>query len=98
MLPILPSNPPPEQGFCVAYYHAQMPVRHFVKYTFLQVDPAWRRLEADQRANDKREFMAACEDFADGHLLRPFSLVGQRGDPHLLLLTQAGKLDPTPLF
>ena len=53
-----------------------MPVRHFVKYTFLKVDPAWRRLDDERRAADKREFIAACEDFADGHLLRAFSLVG----------------------
>lgn len=33
-----------------------MPERHFVKYTFLKVDPAWRRLDAEQRAADKREF------------------------------------------
>ena len=47
-----------------------MPVRQFVKYTFLKVDPAWRRLDDERRATDKREFTAACEDFADGHLLR----------------------------
>ena len=55
---------------------ARMPTRHFVKYTFLKVDPAWRRLDDERRAADKREFIAACEDFADGHLLRAFSLVG----------------------
>jgi hypothetical protein len=49
--------------------------RHFVKYTFLKLDPAWRRLDAEQREQDKREFSAACEDFADGHLLQSFSLV-----------------------
>src|SRR4030088_1798265 len=70
-----------------------MPVRHFVKYTFLQVDPAWRRLDDDQRAADKREFIAACEDFADGHLLRSFSLVGTRGDADLMLLSQAQNLE-----
>src|SRR5437764_15200213 len=68
---------------------AQMPVRHFVKYTFLKVDPAWRRLDDERRATGKREFIAACEDFADGHLLRTFSLVGTRGDADLLLLSQA---------
>ena len=31
-----------------------MPERHFVKYTFLRVDPAWRRLDAAQRARDKQ--------------------------------------------
>ncbi|MFL5851843.1 MAG: chlorite dismutase family protein [Solirubrobacteraceae bacterium] len=72
-----------------------MPERHFVKYTFLRVDPAWRRLDVDQRAQDKREFLAACEDFAaDGqHLLRAFSLIGTRGDADLMVLTQAVSLD-----
>ena len=41
-----------------------VPERHFVKYTFLKVDPAWRRLDAEERARHKREFIAACEDFA----------------------------------
>src|SRR4030088_3405660 len=70
-----------------------MPVRHFVKYTFLQVDPAWRRLDDERRAGHKREFIAACEDFADGHLLRLFSLVGTRGDADLMLLSQAQNLE-----
>jgi chlorite dismutase len=64
-----------------------------VKYTFLKVDPAWRRLDADQRASDKREFAAACADFADGHLLRAFSLMGTRGDAELMLLSQATNLE-----
>ena len=70
-----------------------MPERHFVKYTFLQVDPAWRRLGDEERTAHKREFTAACEDFADGHLLRTFSLVGTRGDADLLLLSQSANLD-----
>lgn len=70
-----------------------MPERHFVKYTFLRVDPAWRRLEPEQRAQDKLEFLAACEDFADGHLLQSFSLVGTRGDTELMLLAEAENLD-----
>src|SRR5947209_13350752 len=70
-----------------------MPTRHFVKYTFLKVDPAWRRTDEESRAADKLEFIAACEDFADGHLLRAFSLVGTRGDAELMLLTQAENLE-----
>ena len=70
-----------------------MRTRHFVKYTFLKVDPAWRRLDAEQRTADKLEFMAACENFSDGHLLRAFSLVGTRGDADLMLLSQAQNLD-----
>lgn len=67
--------------------------RHFVKYTFLKLDPAWRRLAATERAQHKRELAAACEDFADGHLLRCFSLMGTRGDCDLLLLAQAQSLE-----
>ena len=70
-----------------------MPERHFVKYTFLRVDPAWRRLDPAQRARDKREFAAACADFAQDHLLRAFSLVGTRGDADLMLLSQAQNLE-----
>ncbi len=70
-----------------------MSERHFVKYTFLKLDPAWRRLDRESRARDKREFLAACEDFADGHLLQAFSLVGTRGDAELLLVVEAENLD-----
>jgi len=64
-----------------------------VKYTFLKLDPAWRRLDDDVRETHKREFAAACADFADGHLLRAFSTVGTRGDTDLMLLAQAQNLD-----
>ena len=70
-----------------------MPERQFVKYTFLKVDPAWRRLEADERARHKREFIAACEDFGSDRLLRAFSLMGTRGDADLMLLAQATNLE-----
>jgi chlorite dismutase len=70
-----------------------VPERHVVKYTFLKVDPAWRRLPDEQRAADKREFAAACEDFAAERLLRAFSTVGTRGDTDMMLLTQATNLE-----
>jgi chlorite dismutase len=70
-----------------------MPDRHFVKYTFLKVDPAWRRLDDAERAGHKREFLAACEDFAAERLLRSFSLVGTRGDADMMLLSQATNLE-----
>src|ERR671938_715465 len=71
----------------------RVPERHFVKYTFLKVDPAWRRLDSEERARHKREFIAACEDFASERLLRAFSLVGTRGDADMLLLSQATNLE-----
>ncbi len=70
-----------------------MSARHFVKYTFLKLDPAWRRTALQDRTRDKQEFAAACEDFADGHLLQSFSLVGTRGDAELLLISEAENLE-----
>ena len=68
--------------------------RHFVKFTFLKLDPAWRRLDADDRARDKREFAAACNDFAEDHFLRSYSLVGTRGDADLMLRVASPRLEP----
>jgi chlorite dismutase len=67
--------------------------KRFVKYTFLAMDPAWRRLDADERAEHKRELLAACEDFAEDHLLQSFSLVGMRADAELLLVAEAENLE-----
>ena len=70
-----------------------MAARHFVKYTFLKLDPARRRLPASERAEHKREFLAACHDFAADHLLQSFSLIGTRGDADLMLVAEAENLD-----
>ena len=75
-----------------------MPDRQFVKYTFLKVDPAWRRLDAEERARHKREFIAACEDFATDRSLRAYSTVGTRGDTDLMLLSQSPVLEDIHTF
>ena len=68
--------------------------RNYVKYTFVKVDPAWRRRTAAERAADKREFVAACRDFGEDHFLRTYSLVGTRGDCDLMVRAIAGRLEP----
>ena len=68
--------------------------RNYVKYTFLKVDPAWRRRPAEERAVDKREFAAACSSFGEDHYLRAYSLVGTRGDCDLMVRAIAPTLDP----
>jgi chlorite dismutase len=71
-----------------------VPSRNFVKFTFVRVLPEWRRRSAEERARDKSEFAAACSDFAAGHLLRAYSLVGTRGDADLMIRALAPSLDP----
>jgi chlorite dismutase len=70
-----------------------MSERTFVKYTFINVDPAWRRRDALERAQDKNEFAAACNDFAEDHYLRAYSLVGTRGDCDLMIRTASRNVD-----
>jgi chlorite dismutase len=69
-------------------------VRQFVKFTFLKVDPAWRRLPAEERARGKQELAAALRDFAADHFLRTYSLVGTRGDADLMIRAIAPSLEP----
>src|SRR5688572_32784164 len=72
--------------------------RTFAKFTFLKLDSAWRRREIEERARDKREFLAACEDFSVDRSLRAYSTVGTRGDADLLLLSQSPVLDDIHTF
>jgi chlorite dismutase len=72
----------------------EMTGRHFVKFTFLKLDPSWRRRDPSDRARDKAEFAAACNDFAEDHFLRAYSLVGTRGDTDLMIRCSAPLLDP----
>jgi chlorite dismutase len=72
--------------------------RTFVKFTFFKLDPAWHRRDDEQRALDKREFLAACEDFAIDRSLRAYSTIGTRGDAELLLLAQSPVLEEIHTF
>ena len=71
-----------------------MPERNFVKFSFVKVSPEWRRREPSEREEDKREFAAALEEFAETNFLRTYSLVGTRGDTDLLVRMVAPSLDP----
>ena len=72
--------------------------RTFAKFTFFKLDPAWQRRDSAERAQDKREFLAACEDFAEDRSLRAYSTVGTRGDTDLMLLSQSPNLDDIHTF
>src|SRR5438874_11751997 len=68
--------------------------RHYVKFTFIKLDPAWRRRDPEDRARDKQEFAAACNDFAEDHFLRAYSTVGTRGDCDLMVRAASPRLEP----
>ncbi|MFY9268413.1 MAG: chlorite dismutase family protein [Candidatus Manganitrophaceae bacterium] len=58
--------------------------RQYVNYIFYKLDPAWRRLPAEERENGKREFMAAAEEFGPKVMLVPYSTVGIRAEVDLM--------------
>jgi chlorite dismutase len=72
--------------------------RTYAKFTFFKLDPAWQRRDHSERAEDKREFLAACEDFATDRALRAYSTAGTRGDTDLLLLSQSPRLEELHTF
>ena len=59
--------------------------RQFVNFSFLKVDPAWRRLPAQERETGKREFLSAVEEFSPKVMVVPYSTVGIRADVDIML-------------
>ena len=73
---------------------AQSPERRqVVRFAFYKLDNAWRRLSAERQAASKIEFAEAIERFHGRLLLRPYGLVGIRGDCDFLLWQVAEDLD-----
>jgi chlorite dismutase/nitrite reductase/ring-hydroxylating ferredoxin subunit len=67
--------------------------RQVVRFAFYKLDPAWRRLSAERQASSKLEFGETIESFNGHLLLRPYGLVGIRGDCDFLLWQVAEDLD-----
>src|SRR2546425_513949 len=67
--------------------------RQVVRFAFYKLDSAWRRLSAERQASSKMEFGEAIESFAGRLLLRPYGLVGIRGDCDFLLWQGSEGLD-----
>src|SRR5438874_12916210 len=67
--------------------------RQVVRYAFYKLDPAWRRLAAERQEPAKIEFGETLERYHGRLLLRPYGLVGIRGDCDFLLWQVAEDLD-----
>ena len=59
--------------------------RQVVRFLFLRVDPAWRRLPAHEQVAHKKAFGETLKGFHARLLLRTYSLMGTRGDADLML-------------
>src|SRR5207249_10317573 len=67
--------------------------RRVVRFAVYKLAPAWRRLSAERQASSKIEVGPTIEGFPGQLLLRPYGLVGIRGDCDFLLWQVAENLD-----
>jgi chlorite dismutase len=70
--------------------------RQLVNFTFYKVDPAWRRIAAEERERGKHEFCRVYEEYRQGGAmaLLSYSLVGIRGDCDFMLWRIGTQLEP----
>ena len=59
--------------------------RQVVRFTFYKLDPQWQMLEGEKRQQGRQELLAIFEEYAQGPLMRSFSLYGLRSDCDFML-------------
>ena len=59
--------------------------RQLVKFTFFQVAPEWRRLDADERQRQIAELAAVVDSWEGRNLVRCYSTMGTRGDTDFMI-------------
>lgn len=59
--------------------------RQYVNFAFYKVDPAWRRLPAEDRKRGKCQFIDVVKSYESDVIVIPYSLVGIRGDCDFML-------------
>ncbi len=59
--------------------------RQYVNFGFHKVDPAWRRLAAEERERGKAQFINVVKSYEQDVMVIPYSLVGIRGDCDFML-------------
>jgi chlorite dismutase len=67
--------------------------RQIVRYLFLKLEPGWRQLDAVEQRAHKAELVRALKQFHGKLLLRPYSLMGTRGDCDAMLWQVAENVD-----
>lgn len=68
--------------------------RQFVQFAFYKVDPSWRAIPADERAAAVDEVQAVVDAMAGRMQVRPYSLVGIRGDADFMFWHISDTLEP----
>lgn len=59
--------------------------RQYVNFAYYKVDPAWRRLPAEERQRGKSQFIDVVKSFEPDMIVIAYSMVGIRGDCDFML-------------
>ena len=73
--------------------HAKEEGRPYVGFSFYRIDPAYRRLQSNEKVVLKQEFLSAVEPFQKKLHYASYSLVGLKADCDLLLWRTASDLE-----
>lgn len=65
-----------------------------VQFVFFRLDPAWRRLDAESRADGRDQFLRSLSETESQVPCRSFSLMGIRADADFMLWRSADGLEP----
>ncbi|EQD42413.1 Chlorite dismutase, partial [mine drainage metagenome] len=68
------------------------------KYTFLRLDPAWRRRAPAEREAGKRRLVEVLESPPEGLLVRTYSLTGLKANAEILVWTIGPRLEALQEF
>ncbi len=68
-------------------------IRQYVNFAFYKLDPAFRRLQSNERIVHKQEFLSAIEGFQKKLMFLTYSLVGLRADCEILFWRIGQDLD-----
>jgi chlorite dismutase len=93
--PGFPKRPEMDEDAWQKIYRKQerMKEREFVRFCAYKVDPAWRRLPAEDREAHKREFESVVERWGRTMMVYSYGLVGTRGDSDFMLWQASRNLD-----
>jgi chlorite dismutase len=85
---------PVDEGLQVRLGRAPREPRQVVKYTFFTLDPAWRRLPAEEREAAKAEFVRVItQAVPEFFVLRTYNLIGMHHDADFMVWSVADTLD-----
>ena len=92
-------QPHSEEASSSSHAHAEQSVeemregRQYLKYTFYKLLPAWRSADRSSQEKVKGDFIEIIEEYSRRMIVKPFSLLGTRGDCDFMLWTISERLE-----